>query len=153
MPTFASLDDLKPLIDQEVAVSDWLPVPQAMIDAFAEVTGDRQWIHLDAERARRESPFGTTIAHGFLTLSLLSQLHLTNVRIEKVKQTINYGLNRVRFPAPVPSGSLIRARSQLQAWDEVGDGVVQLTWTIRVDVQGQPKPSLIAEWILRHYVE
>jgi acyl dehydratase len=126
-------------------------VPQPTIDAFAKMTGDDQWIHVDVERAARESPFGTTIAHGFLTLSLISQLHLQSVQIQGVKQTINYGLNRVRFPAPVPSGSMLRTRSQLQAWSEVGDEVVQMTWTIRVDVQGQDKPSLVAEWILRHY--
>jgi acyl dehydratase len=85
-------------------------------------------------------------------LSLVGQLHLQSVAIAKVKQTINYGLNRVRFPAPVPAGSQIRTRSQLQAWDEVGE-TVQLTWVIRVDVQGQPKPALVAEWILRHYRE
>jgi len=152
MPTFASLDDLKPLVGQEIAASDWLTVTQDMINNFADVTGDRQWIHIDAERARRESPFGTTIAHGFFTLSLIGQLHLDSVQIAKVKQTINYGLNRVRFPAPVPAGSQIRTRSQLQAWDEVGE-TVQLTWIIRVDVQGQPKPALVAEWILRHYRE
>ena len=152
MPAFGSLDDLKPLVGQEIAASDWLAVTQGMINEFAQVTGDRQWIHIDAERARRESPFGVTIAHGFLTLSLLSQLHLQTVQIAKVKQTINYGLNRVRFPAPVPSGSLIRTRSQLQAWDEVG-ATVQLTWIIRVDVQDQTKPALVAEWILRHYRE
>ncbi len=153
MGAFASLDDLKPLVGQELGASDWIPVAQPMIDAFAEVTGDQQWIHLDTERAQRESPFGTTIAHGFLTLSLISQLHLQSVQIDKVKQTINYGLNRVRFPAPVPAGSLIRTRSQLQAWEEVGNTVVQLTWIVRVDVQGQAKPALVAEWVLRHYRE
>ena len=153
MVTFASLDDLKELVGQEVAASNWMPVPQGLIDTFAEVSGDVQWIHVDAERARRESPFGKTIAHGFLTLSLISQLHLQSVHIHKVKQTINYGMNRVRFPAPVPSGSLIRTRSQLLTWDEVADAVVQLTWTIRVDVQGQPKPALVADWVLRHYRE
>jgi acyl dehydratase len=152
MPAFASLDDLKALVGQEIAASEWLPVTQDMINDFAEVTGDRQWIHIDAERARRESPFGATIAHGFFTLSLIGKLHLESVQIAKVKQTINYGLNRVRFPAPVPAGSQIRTRSQLQAWDEVGE-TVQLTWIIRVDVQGQPKPALVAEWILRHYRE
>lgn len=152
MPTFASIYDLKPLVGQEVAVSAWLPLPQETIDAFAAVTRDRQWIHVDVERARRESPFGGTIAHGFLTLALISQLHQESVQIGGVKQTINYGLNRVRFPAPVPAGSMIRTRSSLQAWDTVGE-TVQLTWTIRVDVAGQTKPSLVAEWILRHYVE
>jgi acyl dehydratase len=150
MPVFATPDELKPLVGQEIAASEWFAVPQSLIDAFAKTTGDEQWIHVDAERART-SPFGTTIAHGFLTLSLISHLHLQSVQINGIAQTINYGLNRVRFPAPVPSGSLIRTRSQLQAWDEVGTAVVQMTWTIRVDVQGQPKPSLVAEWILRHY--
>ena len=153
MATFASLDELKPLFGQEIAASHWMPAPQGLSETFAEVSGDAQWIHVDAERARRESPFGTTIAHGFLTLSLISQLHLQSVHIHKLKQTINYGLNRVRFPAPVPSGSLIRTRSELQRWEEIGDAVVQLTWIIRVDVQGQPKPALVAEWVLRHYRE
>lgn len=153
MATFASLNDLRHLVGRELGVSDWISIPQSMIEGFAEITGDNQWIHLDAERARCESPFGTTIAHGFLTLSLISQLHLQSVQIGKVKQTINYGLNRVRFPAPVPSGALIRARSQLQAWEEIGGDVVQLTCTIRVEVQGQPKPALVAEWVLRHYRE
>src|SRR5690349_5884385 len=96
---FDSLDALQPLVGQEIAVSDWLDVPQTMIDAFADVTGDRQWIHVDAERARTESPFGSTIAHGFLTLALISKLHGDAVHINGVQRTINYGLNRVRFPA------------------------------------------------------
>jgi acyl dehydratase len=152
MPTFATPHDLKPLVDQEIAVGDWFAVPQAMIDAFAQISRDDQWIHLDAERARRESPYGATIAHGFLTLSLITHLHGRNVRIEQVGRTINYGLNRVRFPAPVPADSMIRARSRLQAWEEIGDAV-QLTWLVTVEVQGQAKPALVAEWVLRHYRE
>src|SRR5687767_4151205 len=105
MPIFASVDDLEARVGQEVAVSAWFTVPQAAIDAFAQVTGDSQWIHVDAERARRESPYGGTIAHGFLTLSLITSLHSRNVQIGRVARTINYGLNRVRFPAPVPAGS------------------------------------------------
>ncbi|MCI0683910.1 MAG: MaoC family dehydratase [Gemmataceae bacterium] len=151
MPAFITPHDLKPLVGQEIAASDWVAVTQDMIDAFATVTGDQQWIHVDIERARRESRYGTTIAHGFLTLALVSRLHLQSVQIGGVKQTINYGLNRLRFPAAVPAGSMIRTRSELLKWDEVGD-TVQLTWTIRVDVQGQDKPALVADWVLRHYL-
>ena len=146
---FHTLAELQPLVGQEIAVGSWLPITQSMIDAFAQVTGDRQWIHIDAERARRESPYGSTIAHGFLTLSLLSRLHGENVQIEEVGRTINYGLNRVRFPAPVIVGASIRARSTLQAWDAIGDAV-QLSWLITIEVEGQTKPAVSAEWILRH---
>lgn len=152
MASFASLDELKPLVGQEIAASDWLPVTQELINSFAQVTGDHQWIHVEVERACRDSPFGATIAHGLLTLSLVSQLHLGSVTIGGVRQTINYGFNRVRFPAPVPAGARIRTRSQLQAWDQVVDAV-QLTWIIRVDVEGQPKPALVAEWLVRHFRE
>jgi len=142
--------ELKDRVGQEVAVSPWLAVTQPMIAAFADVTGDRQWIHLDAERAARESPFGTTIAHGFLTLSLLAQMHDAALQMQNVRQTINYGLNRVRFPAPVPAGASIRARFRLAGWDEIADAV-QLTWHCVVEAEGQPKPVLVAEWILRHF--
>ncbi len=150
MARFRTLAELQNLVGQEVAVGPWVAVTQEMIDAFAEVTGDRQWIHVDTERARRESPYGTTIAHGFLTLSLLSRLHGENVEIEGVARTINYGLNRVRFPAAVPAVARIRARSLLHSWEMVG-AAAQLTWLITIDVEGQPKPALVAEWILRHY--
>ena len=148
---FANLEALRPLVGQEIAVSEWLDVPQAMIDAFADTTGDRQWIHVDAARARSESPFGTTIAHGFLTLALISKLHGEAVHIDGVQRTINYGLNRVRFPAPVRANSRIRTHSILQAFDEIA-GVVQLTWTIKVEVKGQDKPAIVAGWVLRYFV-
>ena len=145
------LNDLRRLVGQEVGVGDWLVVSQGMIDAFAEVTQDRQWIHLDAERARAESPYGTTIAHGFLTLALLTHLHRRAVDLRgNFQRAINYGLNRVRFPAPVPAGARIRARSTLQAVDDI-DGGVQLTWSITVECEGSPKPALVAEWLGRLY--
>jgi acyl dehydratase len=140
--------ELPALLGQEVGVSDWLTVTQGMIDRFAETTNDRQWIHIDPERARRESPYGATIAHGFLTLSLISQLHHQAVEIEGYSRVINYGLNRVRFPNPVRAGSRIRGRSTLQAITELDDGL-QLTWLLTVEVEGQPKPALVAEWLLR----
>ena len=150
MAVFDNPEELKPLVGREISVSDWHVVPQDMIGAFAKVTGDAQWIHLDVERAGRESPYGTTIAHGFLTLSLITQLHAGNVRFEPPRRTINYGLNRVRFPAPVRAGARIRAHSLLQAWEQFAEAV-QLTWQITVEVEGQEKPAVVAEWIVRHY--
>ncbi len=149
--TINGLDELRSLVGQEVGTSDWLQVTQAMIDAFADVTRDRQWIHLDVERAKRESPFGTTIAHGFLTLSLLSHLHGQAVSINAdQKMAINYGLNRVRFVSPVPAGSRIRACSKVQAVEEIAGGV-QVTWLITVELEQSEKPALVAEWIGRLY--
>jgi acyl dehydratase len=146
-----TLAELRSLVGQEVGASEWLMVNQTLITAFAKMTGDWQWIHLDAERCRTESPYGTTIAHGFLTLSLLSHLHAQGVQVRGFfRRAINYGLNRVRFPAPVPAGSRIRSRSTLQAVEEIESGV-QLTWAITVDVEGQPKPALVAEWLVRLY--
>jgi acyl dehydratase len=149
--TIESLDELRSLVGQEVGTSDWLEVTQAMIAAFADVTRDRQWIHVDVERARRESPFGTTIAHGFLTLSLVSHLHGQSVHVGgDYKMGINYGLNRVRFAHPVCSGSRIRTRSTIKAVDDF-EGGVQVTWLITVDLENAEKPALIAEWIVRRY--
>lgn len=122
-----------------------------MIDRFAQVTLDDQWIHTDVERAKRDSPFGTTIAHGFLTLSLLSHLHRSSVNIgEGGKMAINYGLNRVRFVSPVLSGARIRTRSKVAAVDDFQGGI-QVTWQINVEQQGADKPALVAEWIGRLY--
>ncbi|MCI0457877.1 MAG: MaoC family dehydratase [Gemmataceae bacterium] len=141
---------LRALVGQEVGVSDWFTVDQALIDSFAKVTADRQWIHVDADRARAESPYGSTIAHGFLTLSLLSQLHGQAVQVQGGSRFINYGLNRVRFPAAVPAGSRVRTRSTLQALEEVPGGL-QLIWAIVVELEGSAKPALVAEWLLRWY--
>ena len=149
--TIHGMEELKTFIGQEVAASDWIEVSQSRIDQFAETTEDRQWIHIDVERARTSSPFGTTIAHGFLTLSFLSHLASQSLKVEgDFKMGINYGLNRVRFPSPVPSGSKIRGRFTLQSVEDVSGGV-QITWAVTVEVQGAAKPSLAAEWLVRYY--
>jgi acyl dehydratase len=151
MRVIEGIGELKSLVGQQVGTSDWLTVSQEQIRAFAEVTGDRQWIHVDTERARAESPIGTTIAHGFLTLSLLSRLHAQAVQVRgDFKMAINYGLNRVRYPSPVPAGSRIRAHSTLQSVDEIPGGI-QALWLVTVEMEGHPKPALVAEWIVRFY--
>ena len=147
----ASIESLKDLVGREIAVSDWLVVTQERISAFAEATGDRQWIHLDRERAEKESPYGTTIAHGFLTLSLLSSLMQDAMQFEQAGQrAINYGLNRVRFPSAVRAGSKIRGRFALAAFKDFGDGV-ELVLSVTVECEGSDKPACIAEWVVRHY--
>jgi acyl dehydratase len=141
------IEELKTLTGQEVGVSDWLPVTQDMIDRFADVTGDHQWIHVDPERAKRETPFGSTIAHGFLTVSLLPQLSQQAVSVKgDFKMRINYGFNRLRFVSPVRAGSKIRARFTAQ---KVTDN--EVTWLVTVDVEGQDKPAVVAEWLSRFY--
>lgn len=150
MRVFEKLADLKPLVGQELAVSDWFPVSQQRIDQFAEATGDHQWIHVDPERAAK-GPFGATIAHGFLTLSMLPLLLETAVDIRDVKMGVNYGLNRVRFTAPVPVGSELRGRIRLLAFDDLPDGGVQLTTEVTIERKGSDKPACIAESISRRY--
>jgi acyl dehydratase len=141
------LAELRALAGQEVATSDWFTVTQDLIDRFAELTDDLQWIHIDQPRARAESPYGTTIAHGFLTLSLLSRLSREAIDIRgDFRMRINYGFNRVRFVSPVPSGSRIRARFTVQ--DVTGN---QVTWLVTVDIEGSEKPALVAEWLGRFY--
>jgi acyl dehydratase len=132
-------------------VSAWREVTQAAVTQFADVTGDRQWIHVDPERARRESPYGATIAHGFLSLSLISALLRDAVgSVGGARLTLNYGLNKVRFPAPVPSGSRVRGRCTLKAADPI-EGGVQATWSVIVERDGSPKPCCAAEWLVRYY--
>jgi len=146
-----TLEDLRARVGQEIGVSDWRTITQSQIDQFAEVSGDHQWIHIDQDRARRESPYGTTIAHGFLTVSLLSQLINEAVIIDGTfKLRVNYGFNRLRFTGAVPSGARIRARFTLQAVKDVKGGV-ELTWLSTVDVEGRDKPALVAEWLGRTY--
>lgn len=141
--------NLDGLVGKEM-VSPWQQVTQEQVTAFADVTGDRQWIHVDAERARRESPYGGTIAHGFYTLSLSSRLLREAVgAIEGARVGINYGLNKVRFPAPLPSGSLVRARCTLQRIDPA-DGGVQATWKVVIERDGAAKPCCVAEWLVRY---
>src|ERR1700687_423190 len=142
---------LRALIGQEIAVSDWVDVSQDRIDQFAETTGDRQWIHVDAARAAAESPFGATIAHGFLTLSLISVLTRTAVRFAGLRLAINYGLNRVRFVSPVRSGSRIRGRFSPLAVEDVSDDGVQVPWGITVERDGGDKPACVVEWLVRYY--
>jgi acyl dehydratase len=145
--------ELQGLIGQEVGVSDWFTLTQERINAFAEVTEDRQWIHCDADRARVESPYGTTIAHGYLTLSLLSHLLSQAVRVSgPFSRIINYGLNRVRFPAAVPAGGRIRVRCTLQAAEEVPGGL-QIAWMVTMECEGQPKPVMVAESLSRFYLD
>jgi acyl dehydratase len=145
------VEDVRQSIGKEVGVGSWLAVSQKLIDDFAELTGDRQWIHLDVERARRESPFGATVAHGFLTVALLSRLvaEAVDVRTDS-KLRINYGFNRLRFPAPVTEGSRIRARVTPNAIRDV-DGGIEIAWGVVVEIENQAKPALAAEWLVRMY--
>jgi len=147
---FASLADLGASVGQELT-SDWLAITQERVDRFAEATEDRQWIHVDPQRAERESPYGTTIAHGFLTLALLSHLMAQSIRIKSgVRLAINYGLNRVRFPAPVLVGSQVRARFTLRSFRETS-GAFEAEWSAAVERQGSDKPCCVAEWLVRYY--
>jgi acyl dehydratase len=154
MPTPLALPTPQALsewIGKELAVTDWFELTQERIQQFAEATGDRQWIHLDRERAQRESPYRTTIAHGFLTLSLLSHLIREVVRIEGgLSLTINYGLNRVRFPSPVPAGSKVRGRFSVQSTKSVA-GAFEAVFLVTVEAEGNAKPGCVAEWIVRYY--
>jgi len=145
----SSIRDLAARVGEEVGVSPWLDVTQERIDTFARAIDDFQWIHVDRERAKK-SPFGGTIAHGFLTLSLLSHLAERTFSFSDRKMGVNYGLNRVRFTSPVPSGSRVRARFTLAKYEPL-DGGVQVTWNTTVEIEGKDKPALIAEWIGRHY--
>jgi acyl dehydratase len=148
--TIAHPSELRGLVGQDIATSEWMTVAQDRIQAFADATDDHQWIHVDPERARAEGPFGDTIAHGFLTLSLISRLMREAVTIEGLRMAINYGLNRVRFVSPVPAGSRIRARIGLKSAEEIG-AAVQATWTVTIDREGSERPCLIAEWLVRYY--
>ena len=136
-------------VGREFAVSDWIDVTQARIDRFAEATEDRQWIHVDPARAAADSPFKTTIAHGFLTLSLVSILLRTAMTVS-ARMAINYGVNRVRFVSVVPVGSRVRGRFT-PALVEPVEGGVQIAWTITIEREGQAKPCCVAEWIVRYY--
>jgi acyl dehydratase len=145
------IEDVKQSIGKEAGVSEWLQVNQDLIDQFAALTGDRQWIHVDAERAPRESPFGATVAHGFLTVALLSRLtsEAVDLRVDS-KLRVNYGFNRLRFPAPVPAGSRIRARVTPNAVRDV-DGGIEIAWGVLVEIENNVKPALAAEWLVRVY--
>lgn len=147
---FETLAGLAACVGQEVAVSDWITVTQAQVDRFAEATGDRQWIHVDVERARA-GPFGGTIAHGFLTLSLLPAFFDAALEIRGVRMGLNYGLNRVRFPAPVPVGSRLRGRLSLLAAEPIERDGLQFTWSVTMEREGGDKPVCVAESVIRLY--
>lgn len=150
MKVFASLQDVASCVGQEVAVSEWTTITQAQIDQFAQATGDHQWIHVDPQRAA-EGPFGTTIAHGYLTLSLVPKFFESAMRIDNVRMSINYGLNKVRFMAPVPVNSRLRARISLVACDPVEPQGFQQTWQVQVEREGSDKPVCVAESIARRF--
>jgi acyl dehydratase len=143
---------LKDLLGREFATTEWVVVSQEQIRQFADVTDDRQWIHVDCERANHESPYGTTIAHGFLTLSLLSRFLRNAIKIQSgVRMSVNYGLNRVRFPAPVTAGVRIRARFTLQSVEEL-PGALEAVFNATIEAEGTEKPCCVAEWVLRYYL-
>ena len=145
------IDQLRQMTGQEAGVSEWIAITQDMIDRFAELTGDQQWIHVDGERAQRESPFGTTVAHGFLTMSLMSRMvhQAVNVRGD-FKLRVNYGFNKLRFPAPVPSGSRVRGRISVNQVRDV-EGGVEVAWGGAIEIDGASKPAVAAEWLTRMY--
>lgn len=146
---FATLASLQALVGMHLATSPWVTIDQRRIDLFAEATGDHQWIHVDPVRAAA-GPYGTTIAHGFLTLSLLPELNARAMQIDDVKMSVNYGLNKVRFTAPVPAGSRLRGQIRLKAWEAIAGGA-QLTTEITIEREGGDKPVCIAEAVSRRF--
>ena len=151
MRVFDDFEAVKAAVGEEIGVSDWVLVSQERIDRFAEATGDDQWIHVDVERARRELPYGTTIAHGLLTLALLPSFFRTVLRIEGVKNSLNYGSNRVRYLSPVPAGSRLRGRIAIeQALDVPPDGL-RVTYQTTVEIEGSNRPACVADTIGVHF--
>ena len=150
MRVFNGVDELRGAVGSQLGVSDWITIDQSQIDTFADATLDHQWIHIDEERAKT-GPFGGTIAHGFLTLSLLSHLASQTHRIEGTKMGVNYGLNRVRFTSPLPVGSKVRGNIELVDVTDVAGGV-QMTTKVTVEIEGSERPALVAEWLTRRYV-
>lgn len=148
---FDSIGDLRPRVGQEVFVTDWLQITQDRINAFAEATGDHQWIHVDVEKARRESPYGATIAHGYLTLSLIAGFFLDSLDVKNRRRGLNYGLNRVRFLTPVLVDSWVRGRATLERYEEI-EGGVQLAWRVVVEIQGKEKSACVAETLNQLFV-
>ena len=150
MKTFQTLSDLAACTGQEVAVSDWLTITQQQVNLFADATGDHQWIHVDPERAAA-GPFGGTIAHGFLTLSLLPKFFESSFEIIESRMGVNYGLNKVRFMAPVPVGSRLRARMKLLSAEPIEGNGLQMAWEVTVEREGAAKPVCVAESLVRRY--
>ncbi|MGH3565176.1 MAG: MaoC family dehydratase [Pseudonocardia sp.] len=150
MKVFTGVAELRTATGSQLGVSDWLSIDQSQIDTFADATGDHQWIHVDGEKARN-GPFGTTIAHGFLTLSLVPVLSWQVYQVQGVTMTINYGFNRVRFTAPVPVGSRVRGNVELIDVSDVTGGV-QVTNKVTIEIEGSERPAVVAESLLRYYV-
>ena len=148
--TFQTLQDLAACVGQEVAVSDWITITQEQVNQFAEATGDHQWIHVDVERAKA-GPFGAPIAHGFLTLSLLPKFFDTALHVVESRMGVNYGLNRVRFMAPVPVGSRLRARMKLVSSEAIDNQGLQMVWETTIELEGAGKPACVAESVVRRY--
>jgi acyl dehydratase len=146
-----SVLSLKEFVGREIGVTDWFKLTQERIDQFAEATEDRQWIHVDSERAQRESPYGSTIAHGFLTLSLVSHFMKQAIQFRNgIRMAVNYGLNRVRFPAPVRAGANIRVRIGLVSLEELADAL-QAVFSVTIEAENSDKPCCVAEWVVRYY--
>ena len=150
MKVFNGLDELRAAAGTQVGASEWMTMDQSRVNTFADATDDHQWIHVDLEKAK-DGPFGGPIAHGFLTLSLLSHLLAQVYRIDGTKMGINYGLNKVRFTAPVPVGSKIRGVVDITDVEDAKGGAVQVTTRITVEIEGSERPALVAEWITRQY--
>jgi acyl dehydratase len=150
MKIFQTLSELADLAGTEVAVSDWITISQSQINQFAQATGDHQWIHVDLEKARA-GPFGSPIAHGFLTLSLIPMFFETSLKIVETRMGVNYGLNKVRFMAPVPVGSRLRARLKLLKSEPIANEGAQMTWNVSIEREGAVKPVCVAESLARHY--
>jgi acyl dehydratase len=150
MKIFKTLSDLAACVGQEVAVSDWTTITQQQIQQFADATGDQQWIHVDVERAKA-GPFGAPIAHGFLTLSLIPLFFEGSITVLESRMGVNYGLNKVRFIAPVPVGSRLRARLKLLACEPIDQGGMQMTWETTIEREGGAKPVCVAESLARRY--
>ncbi|MGA8393021.1 MAG: MaoC family dehydratase [Burkholderiaceae bacterium] len=150
MKTFRTLKELAACAGQDVATSDWMTITQQQVNQFAEATGDHQWIHVDVEKARK-GPFGGPIAHGFLTLSLLPRFFESTIEVVESAMGVNYGLNKVRFIAPVPVGSKLRARMKLLSAEPIDNNGYQMTWEITVEREGASKPVCIAESLSRRY--
>ena len=150
MRTFAHLQALADCVGQEVTVTDWISITQEQVNLFAQATGDHQWIHVDVERAKA-GPFGAPIAHGFLTLSLLPRFIEESLAVSSVKMGVNYGLNKVRFVAPVPVGSRLRARLKLLDSTPIAPNGTQTTWEVTIEREGQDKPVCVAESLVRQY--
>ncbi len=148
--TVQGIDSFRDLVGQHLGYSEWHRIDQDQVNLFADATGDHQWIHVDSEKAKRESPYGTTIAHGFLTLSLISHFIKEVLEMRGLRMAINYGLNRVRFPSAVLADSKIHARVTLQSVKDLTDGV-EVTYQVTIETEGSNKPNCVAEWIARYY--